>query len=143
MEGKTSGRTVRVTLDRVQILDRKEPFFDRWGEVRLRARVSTRGGEETVVETTVPERGALRVAASGDVLELDRVLFEGRVGDRLEIELAAVEVDSFSPDDAFQTYRRVHLMGPEGLSGDFGPGDESIDAEELTDWRVWYRIEEV
>jgi hypothetical protein len=93
-----------VTLERVQMVDSKEPSVERFGEVSLKARVSTRDNGGLSVETRAPERGAFRVSAR--------------------------------PGDNF-------LAEASGLTGRFGPGDESLDAEELVDWRVWYRIEEV
>lgn len=142
MNGQGPEGALRVTLDRVQILDTKEPFFERHGEVRLRARIST-GPGGGVVETVIPERGTLRVSAPGEILQLDLVVFEGRVADTLQVELSAVEVDTFSRDDQFEPYRRVHRREAGGLTGAFGPGDERIDPEDLSDWRVWYRIEEI
>jgi hypothetical protein len=144
MEGQPRGRKLRVTLDRVQILDTKEPFFKPFGEIRLRARVSTQNNGGVVRETTAPEQGAFCVRGQGDksMVELDLPIFEGWVEDHLEVELRAVEVDRLSRDEAYQTYRRIH-RGAERLAGLFGPDDEILDAEEMTDWRVWYRIEEV
>jgi hypothetical protein len=144
MREDTRGRRIRVTLERVQILDIKEPFFDRVGEVRLRARVSTRDHGGMTVETLAPPEGVLKVSATPgrNFIELDLPIFEGPVEEHLEVELTAVEVDPLG-GDAFQPYRRVHLGEGGGLVGRFGPGDERLDTEELADWRVWYRIEEV
>ena len=144
VEGQPRGRKLRVTLDRVQILETKEPFFKPFGEVRLRARVSTRNNGGVVVETTAPERGAYRVSThpGRNVLELGVQIFEDYVEDHLDVELMAIEVDRFTADEAYQKYRRIH-RGAEALSGLFGPDEEILDPEELPDWRVWYRIEEV
>jgi hypothetical protein len=144
MAEQPRGRKLRVTLDRVQILESKEPFFKPYGEVRLHTRVSTRDYGGTVVETTAPEKGAFRVSAHAgkNMVELEVPIFEGWVDDHLEVELSAVEVDRFSHDETYQTYRRIH-RGTGGLTGRFGPGDEVLDTEDMPDWRVWYRIEEV
>src|SRR5262245_16280400 len=122
MEGQPRGRKLRVTLDRVQILDTKEPFFKPFGEIRLRARVSTQNNGGVVRETTAPEQGAFCVRGQGDksMVELDLPIFEGWVEDHLEVELRAVEVDRLSRDEAYQTYRRIH-RGAERLAGLFGP----------------------
>ena len=144
MEGHPRGRKLRVTLDRVQILHSKEPFFQKYSELRLRARVSTRDNGGIVTDTVLPESGTLRVAARGEnTLELGTPIFEGWVEEHLEVELSAAEVDRFSENDAYQTYRRVHRRSTAGFVGRYGPGDEKLDAEELADWRVWYTIEEV
>jgi hypothetical protein len=144
MEGQPRGRKLRVTLDRVQILDTKEPFFKPFGEIRLRARVSTRNNGGLVRETSAPAKGTFSIRGEGEksMVELGLPIFEGYVEDHLEVELEAIEVDRLSQDEAYQTYRRIH-RGAERLAGLFGPDDEILDAEEMTDWRVWYRIEEV
>jgi hypothetical protein len=144
MEGQPRGRKLRVTLDRVQILDTKEPFFKPFGEIRLRARVSTPNNGGIVSETSAPAEGSFSVYGRGErsLVELGLPIFEGYVEDHLEVELEAIEVDQLSCPDAYQTYRRIH-RGAERLAGLFGPDDEILDAEEMTDWRVWYRIEEV
>jgi hypothetical protein len=144
MEGQPRGRKLRVTLDRVQILDTKEPFFKPFGEIRLRARVSTHNNGGVVRETSAPEQGSFCIRGQGEksIVELGVPIFEGYVEDHLEVELRAVEVDRLSHDEAYQTYRRIH-RGAERLAGLFGPDDEILDAEDMTDWRVWYRIEEV
>ena len=97
-----------------------------------------------MVETTAPETGAFRVTTHGtrNMVDLGLPIFEEFVESHLEVELSAIEVDRFSQDERYQTYRRIH-QGDRGLTGEFGPHDEILDAEELTDWRVWYRIEEV
>jgi hypothetical protein len=143
VEGHPRGRRLRVTLDRVQILDSKEPFFKPFGEVRLRARVSTENNGGIEIETTAPRKGSYRVSkhAGHNMVDVKVPIFEGWVEDHLEVELTAIEVDRLTRDEAYQTYRRIH-RGP-GLSGDFGPDDEILDTEEMPDWRVWYRIEEV
>jgi hypothetical protein len=143
MQGEPRGRKLRVTLDRVQILDSKEPFFKPFSEVRLRTRVSTLNNGGIVVETTAPRRGAFRVSthAGKNMVDIGQAIFEGWVEDHLEVELTAVEVDRLSRDEAYQTYRRIHRSSE--LTGEYGPDDEILDAEEMTDWRVWYRIEEV
>ena len=139
------GSRLRVTLRRLQILDKKEPFYERFGEIRVRARVRTRdaGGAETVTE--IPERGTLRVSdqPGRNIVTLDVPIFEGWVADHLEVELDASELDRLSRPDLFRPYRRVHTGGPARLIGRYGPGDEGIDPEEVGDWRVWYDIEEV
>jgi hypothetical protein len=143
VEGHPKGRRLRVTLDRVQILDSKEPFFKPFGEVCVKARVSTDDNGGLEVQTTAPEKGSFRVSrhAGRNMVEVKVPIFEGWVEDHLEVELTAIEVDRLTCDEAYQTYRRIH-RGP-ALVGDYGPHDEILDAEELTDWRVWYRIEEV
>lgn len=143
VEGQPRGRRLRVTLDRVQILDSKEPFFKPFGEVRVKARVSTENNGGMEVETTAPDKGSYRVHAHGarNMVDVKVPIFEGWVEDHLEVELTAIEVDRFTHDEAYHPYRRIHRG--ECLSGQYGPDDEILDTEDLPDWRVWYRIEEV
>ena len=65
-----------------------------------------------------------------------------RMLERLLAEHGRQAVPWFTADEAYQKYRRIH-RGAEALSGLFGPDEEILDPEELPDWRVWYRIEEV
>lgn len=145
MEQQPKGQKIRVTLRQVQILDRKEPFFKRFGEIRFRARVSTRDNGGQTVETFIPEEGVYRITdqPGHNILPMNIPIFEGFVEDHLEVELTAVERDTLSRDDKFNEYRRVHTGPPETWIGRFGPGDEEVEPEDVGDWRVWYRIEKV
>ena len=139
------GRKLRVTLRRIQILDNKEPFFDRFGEIRLRARVSTEDYDGSAAVTELPETGVYRISdhPGKNIVTLNEPIFEGWVASHLEVELTATEVDRLSKDDPFRPYRRVHSGDASCMIGDFGPSDEGVDPEDVGDWRVWYEIDEV
>jgi hypothetical protein len=79
--------------------------------------------------------------------ELNVCVFDGYVAekDNMSISLLPIEEDWLDPDDELSLYRRQFNGPPETWIGNFGPGDESAnsDAEKLSDWMLWYRIESV
>lgn len=139
------GEKVRVVLRWIQILDRKEPFFKSRGEFVFNSKVHSPDQGGTTIETRFPESGyyALTDHPGHNRIRLDLPLFEGYVENELAIELTGYEIDSTSKNDELQAYRRVFKGPPEKWLGNYGPGDEQEDAEDLADWRVWYTIEKV
>jgi hypothetical protein len=135
-----TGQKIRVVLERVRIIDESEPWFKGKGEVDFVARVGTsdNGGSERV--TRLPSSGHYRVAA-GQVIQIDRVVFEGFVEKHLALKISAMERDTFDPDDNLGAYTRVFQCETERWIGQYGPGDERIDPENVGAWQVWYRIE--
>jgi len=132
---------VRVTLRWVQIKDAKEAAWDHVGEFRFRSKITTMGQAH---EQQFPEKywSISDYPTMNKVDKIDRVLFEGPVGDSLSVELFGVELDRFSKDDHLAHYHRT-FEGP--VSDWFGrhePSDEgSGDPENLSDWRLCYTIE--
>jgi hypothetical protein len=139
-----AGTNVRVVLKWVQILDKKEPFYESHGEFVFRARIQPDNDETRLVETRLPTSGHYSItdAAGENRHRLDVPIFEGPVTERLAIEVTGVELDRFSADDELNPYRRIFDGPPGSWIGPYGPGDERIEPEDLGDWRIWYRIEE-
>lgn len=135
---------VRVTLRWIQILDKMEPFYKERGEFRFTARVSSDVGG-SVQETRFPTEGHYEISdhPAWNKLNLDRVIFDGEVADKLTVELMGEELDTFSANDQLDHYKRVFEGGPDSWVGDYGPGDEgrTTDPENMTNWRVNYAIE--
>lgn len=146
-----NGERIRVRLQWIQILDTKEPrLFKKTGDFRFRAKVSSGDAEQV---TQLPERGTWKITdnTAWNKRELDKVLFEGEVGDELVIELFGEEVDRLSKDDPLELYRRK-LTGPvDQWLGWYGPGEDipedasapkaAEDPEMMKSWRVCYIIE--
>ncbi len=139
------GEKVRVVLRWIQILDRKEPFFKSRGEFVFNSKVHTPDNGGITVERRMPETGyySLTDDPVHNRVRLDIPIFEGYVENELAIEMTGYEIDSTSQNDELQPYRRVLTGPPSSWLGNYGPGDEHPDAEELTDWRIWYSIEKV
>jgi hypothetical protein len=133
---------VRVTLRWLQIKDNKEAAWDDEGEFRFRTRVTTAGRTH---ESVFPEEGHWTISdhpRRSRVDKIDRVLFEGEVGDSLVIEMSGFEIDRMSGEDALTPYRREYTGTPAAWVGRHQPTDEgSGDPENLADWRVAYDIE--
>jgi hypothetical protein len=137
-----AGPRVRVVLERIEIVQDMEPWFKGRGEAVFRARVRTSPRDVEQV-TRLPDQGVLKISdrPGENVLELDRVLFDGYAGDELAIEITGTEYDTFDPDDSLGRYARVLDCRHDGLFRSFGPNDEALDPEDVGPWRVHYRIE--
>ncbi|MCE2454891.1 MAG: hypothetical protein J4G12_03605 [Gemmatimonadetes bacterium] len=135
---------VRVILRWIQIKDNKEAPWDEEGEFRFRSRVTTMGNIE---EETFPEKGHWVISdhpRRNKIEKLDRVLFDGPVGDTLSVELFGIEIDRFSKDDHLEHYHREYSGPASSWIGRHQPSDEgSDDPENMSDWRICYDIEAV
>lgn len=132
---------VRVILRKVQINDSLDPVFDGEGEFRFVARVSSGAG--AVQETKIPREGYFQIAddPSWNQKHLNEVIFEGEVGDRLEVEVSGEEVDLLK-NDHLPTYRRIFEGTPSSWIGVYRPGDEgSADPERMKEWWVYLDVE--
>ena len=139
---KGGAHRIRVTLRWIQIKDNKEAVWDDEGEFRFRSRVTTAGRTQ---ETEFPEQGYWSISdhpRRNKVDKIDKVLYEGEVGDSLVVELTGYEMDQMSARDALAAYRRQYTGTPASWVGRHQPTDEgSSDAESMADWRVAYDIE--
>jgi photosystem II stability/assembly factor-like uncharacterized protein len=135
---------IRITLERVQVLDDHDPWLKRAGEFELRACVAFNDEPSRRHWARIPERGTARIA-SGGTWEPNAVLFDGFVAeaDNMSVSIAPVEHDWLDPDDRLCVYRRGFNGPPERWVGRYTPDDEPRpqDPERLADWAVWLRIE--
>ena len=138
---------IRIVLEKVQILDDKDPCIKGRGEFVFDGWVALNNQRNRRYRVRVPERGHIKISdrPGRNIVELDRVIFEGYVGvnDDLALILMPEEQDLFSHDDRLVRYQRRFHSPPESWVGSYAPGDEPAgsDPEAMTDWRVWYRIE--
>ena len=139
-----SGARIRVILRWIQIKDNKDAAWDDEGEFRFRSKVST-GGHTT--EFQFPEQGFWSISdhpRRNKVDKIDKVLFEGEVGDTLVVELFGEELDQFSASDHLEDYRREFAGASSTWVGRHQPSDQAGDnAENMSDWRVCYDIDVV
>jgi hypothetical protein len=133
---------VRVILRWIQIKDNKEAIWDDEGEFRFRSRVTTAGQTR---ELEFPEQGYWSISdhpRRNKVDRIDKVLYEGEVGDSMIVELSGVELDQMSANEELTPYRREYTGDPKSWAGRHQPADEgSSDPENMPDWRLCYDIE--
>ena len=136
------GRTVRVILRWIQVLDKLEPVFKDYGEFFVRTRVSTGNHTE---EYRLPEEGHWEVSDHprfNKIDKIDLIVFEGPAGDTLTIEFEGEEIDQLSANDSLEKYSRTLAGDAATWAGRFQPGDEGAnDPENLPNWRVCYDVE--
>ncbi len=140
--GVNSGKRIRVTLRWIQVKDKLEPFFKEYGEFFFRTRVTS---GSMSVEHRLPEKGHWEISDHprfSRIDKIDRILFEGEVGDTMTVELFGEEIDTMSANDHLETYRRELAGDCTTWVGRYDPSDEGTeDPEELSNWRVAYDIE--
>jgi len=139
--GAGKARRVRVKLDKLLVLDDKDGLFTGRGEVAFAAVVAPNGNPRRAVHTRFPDKGTVKVK-SGEVLELNAVIYEGLVepGASLSVTMGGAEFDYllfFTRQEKFARYHRTLPL----RSARYAPGDEPNDPESLRDWRVWYTVE--
>lgn len=139
---------IRVVLRWIQILDNMEPFYKDRGEFRFSSRVASDGAGR-VQETRFPSEGYYEISdhPAWNKLNLDKVIFEGEVDQKLTVELMGEELDTLSANDQLDHYRREFAGTPDSWVGAYGPGDDRPpspspgDPENMSNWRVNYVIE--
>lgn len=136
-------RRVRVTLDRVRVLDVKEPCWAAPGEVALHTLVTPAGSAASAVAKRLPQRGHVKVGKGGEI-EVRETVYEGLIeeGSKLSIALGAAEFDwllCFQRKQPYARYQRTVEIAPGKHV--FRPDDEPNDPESLRDWQVWYTVE--
>jgi hypothetical protein len=137
------GVSLRVVLEKIQILEDRDPWLKGKGEVRFAARVYTANNGGVLRQTRLPATGVFKVSdrPGRNVLELNQVIFDGYAADDLRVEIVGTEEDTFDPDDTVGKYTRLFTGSPERWFGEYGPNGEPVDPEDMVAWKVWYRIE--
>lgn len=137
-----SGKRVRVILRWIQITDNLEPFYDDYGEFFFTTRVTT---ANKTVEFRLPEEGHWEISDHprfNKVDKIDKIIFEGEVGDTMTVELLGEEIDQLSENDHLDDYKREFTGDASGWVAVWAPGDEgSDDPENMSNWRVGYEVE--
>ena len=136
---------VKVTLQKVKILDDKETWFPAPGEVVFNSLVVPGNDKDRAVRRRIPDQKHLQLM-EGQVVEVDVVLFDQYVaeGDSLDIVIGGTELDSFfffKKKDHYARYQRTLSGSIASWAGEYQPDDEDKDPEKLADWEVWYEIQ--
>lgn len=137
-----AGKTVRVILRWIQVLDKLEPVFKDYGEFFFTTTVTSGNHLESY---RLPEEGHWEVSDHprfNKIDKIDLIIFEGAAGDSLTVQLEGEEVDQLSENDALEKYSRTFTGEPSTWVGRHRPGDEGPDdPENLPNWRVCYDVE--
>ena len=138
---------IRITLEKIQVLDDRDPWFFGRGEFVLNGWVHFNNNPNRKRRIRIPDTGHLKISdrPGRNIVQLDTVIFEGFVGasDDMAITILPEEQDLFTCNDNLVRYRRSFTRPPEHWVGCYAPDDEepAQDAERMADWRLWYRIE--
>jgi len=137
------GHKVRVILERIQILDDREPWFKGKGEFRFSAKVFSPDNGGILREAVFPASGCYKLTdrPGSNEVRLDATLFEDWAETALGIEIGGVELDTFDPDDRLAAYKRVFEGKPTDWLANYAPTGSPIDPQHLGGWKLWYRIE--
>lgn len=139
-----AGKTVRVILRWIQVLDKLEPVFKDYGEFFFTTKVTSGNHMEGY---RLPEEGHWEVSDHprfNKIDKIDLIIFEGPAGDDLKIEFDGEEIDQLSANDSLEHYERTFAGDAATWAGRQQPGDEGADdPENLPNWRVCYDIEVV
>lgn len=139
-EGK--GKRLRVILERIKVLDTNGPLVHGSGEVSLIARVTSTNAGGIGASTRVPETGGYPVLhrPEGYIIDINKEIFRGTVVDNLTIEIWSPESEEMKRTCH---YRRKFKGKAESWQAAYKPNDERPDQENVGDWQLWYRIEEI
>lgn len=137
------GPALRVVLDKIQILDDRDPWIKGKAELTIGVRVHTPANGGITRETRLPSSGVFSISdkPGQNVLELDTEIFRGHADDELRVQVVLTEHDTFDPDDLLGKYTRVLSGPPEHWFGEYGPDGKAVDPEDMIYWRLWYRVE--
>ncbi|MFN0015049.1 MAG: hypothetical protein ACKVU2_10910 [Saprospiraceae bacterium] len=137
------GQKLRVILEKIQILDDREPWFKGKGEFRFFAKVFSPDNGGILREAVFPASGCFKLSDRPDSneVQLDAVLFEDWAETALGMEIGGMELDTFDPDDKLASYKRVFQGKPADWLANYAPTGDPIDPQNMGGWKLWYRIE--
>ena len=134
---------VKVVIDKIRILDDKDPCLKGKGELTFTTVVVPDNDTDRKQVIRLPEEGVYHVGdkPGKNDIELGVTVFHGAVKNRtLSLTISGKEIDLFDPDDELARYHREFAGDPAEWYGKYYPGDEYLDAEDVGGWAVWYRI---
>jgi hypothetical protein len=139
---KKKGVRLRVILERIRVLDFYGPLVHGSGELALIARVTSPFAGGVGGTRRLPPTGEYAVLdqPQGFTVDIEGEVFRGVVDDSLTVEIWSAE-----PDDAARVcrYRRTFKGRAKNWTGSYKPSDEKPDPENVGDWQLWYRIDEL
>ena len=134
---------VKVVIDKIRILDDNDPCIKGKGELTFTSVVVPDNDTDRKQVVRLPEVGVYHVGdkPGKNDIELRVTVFQGVVKNKsLSFTISGKEIDLFDPDDELARYHREFAGDPAQWYGKYYPGDEYLDAEDVGDWAIWYRI---
>ncbi len=134
---------VKVVIDKIRILDDKDPCIKGKGELTFTSVVVPDNDTDRKQVTRLPEDGVYHMGdkPGKNDIELGVTVFQGVVKNKsLSFTISGKEIDLFDPDDQLARYHREFTGNPAEWYGKYYPGDEYLDAEDVGGWAIWYRI---
>lgn len=141
-----AGTHVKVIVDRIRIKRDHESKIRKWkgkAEVAFTSTVVPDFDDGAKQVTRLPGKGAVAVSGKPGINEipLGLTVFEGVVkGTGLSITIDGKKLDIIDRDEKLPPYKRTFAGNPETWAGNYQPGDELMDREDVGEWGVWYRI---
>lgn len=136
------GKSIKVILDKIRILDDHDPCLKGKGELTFTTVVVADKDDKKKQIRRLPEKGVYRVGdkPGKNDIDLGVTIFEGSASELLSIGISGKEIDFFDRNDDLSRYYRSFRGDPKKWYGKYQPGDEYLDKENVGDWQVWYRI---
>ena len=142
-ETPVEGKPVKVILDKIRIMNDRDPCIKGKGELTFTSVVVPDNDASGKQVTRLPGKGVYHVSdkPGENEIRLEVTLFDGIVKNRsLSMSISGKEIDFLDPDDELNRYRRVFSGDPDTWYGQYYPSDEYLDREDVGDWALWYRI---
>ena len=134
---------VKVVIDKIRILNDNDPCIKGKGELKFTSVVVPDNDTDRKQVTRLPEEGVYHVGdkPGQNDIKLGVTVFQGVIkNESLSFTISGKEIDLFDPDDKLARYHREFAGDPAEWYGKYYPGDEYLDAEDVGDWAIWYRI---
>ena len=144
---------IRVTLEKVQILDDKDPWLKGAGEFQFNATIWFNDDPCRRHARRLPHHGHYKISdrrgdwsgswknkeVSLNEQIIEKCIYDGLVAesDRMTFAILPDEQDPFDPDDRLRRYHRIFNGPPETWVGGYAPADQGRgDPEKPGEWRL-------
>lgn len=139
---KQHGQRMKITLEKIEILDDREPFFKGKGEFRFYSKVFTPDNGGILRKRAFPDKAHFKLGDTPgeNAVELNSVIFDDFVANALSVQIGGLELDTFDPDDKLCTYKRVFTGSPADWIGHYSAHTGEMNMEHIGGWKLWYSI---
>ncbi len=137
------GKRIKIILEKIHILDDREPFYKGKGEFRFYSKVFSPDNGGLSQTNKFPNDGHFKLGdkAGENEVQINQVIFDDFVESLLSIQIGGQELDTLDPDDQLCTYKRIFKGKTEEWIGNYANHDGDMNIESPGGWKVWYRVE--